>query len=79
MSKISFKFPGANELIVCSWSLIAQGYLNTVEQIDRLDPARVTSNSVTLIPAWICHYIHYNVWDEITYPFLNFNGAAVEV
>ena len=22
---------------------------------------------------------HYNVWDEITYPFLNFNGATVEV
>ena len=24
-------------------------------------------------------YIHYKVWDEITYPFLNFNGATVEV
>ena len=24
------------------------------------------------------NYIHYNVWDEITYPFLNFNGATVE-
>ena len=23
--------------------------------------------------------INYNVWDEITYPFLNFNGFAVEV
>ena len=21
----------------------------------------------------------YKVWDEITYPFLNFNGATVEV
>ena len=30
-------------------------------------------------PAWISNYIHYNVWDEITYPFLNFNGATVEV
>ena len=35
--------------------------------------------SPTLIPAWISNYIHYNVWDEITYPFLNFNGATVEV
>ena len=34
---------------------------------------------LTLIPAWISNYIHYNVWDEITYPFLNFNGATVEV
>ena len=29
-------------------------------------------------PTWINNYIHYNVWDEITYPFLNFNGATVE-
>ena len=26
-----------------------------------------------------CNYIHFNVTDEITYPFTNFNGAAVEV
>ena len=32
-----------------------------------------------IIPAWISNYIHYNVWDEITYPFLNFNGCTVEV
>ena len=30
-------------------------------------------------PSWISNYIHYKVWDEITYPFLNFNGATVEV
>ena len=34
---------------------------------------------LTLIPAWISNYTHYNVWDEITYPFLNFNGETVEV
>ena len=34
---------------------------------------------LTLIPAWINDYTHYNVWDEITNPFLNFNGATVEV
>ena len=27
----------------------------------------------------ISNYIHYKMWDEITYPFLNFNGATVEV
>ena len=36
-------------------------------------------HGLTLIPAWICNHIHYKVWDEITYPFLNFNGATVEV
>ena len=36
-------------------------------------------HGLTLIPAWISNYIHYKVWDEITYPFINFNGATVEV
>ena len=36
-------------------------------------------HGLTSIPAWISNYTHYNVWDEITYPFLNFNGATVEV
>ena len=34
-------------------------------------------HGLTLIPAWISNYIHYKVWDEIIYPFLNFNGATV--
>ena len=37
------------------------------------------SYDLTLIPAWISDYIRYKLWDEITYPFLNFNGATVEV
>ena len=34
---------------------------------------------LTLIPAWLNHHFHSKVWDEITYPFLNFNGATAEV
>ena len=34
---------------------------------------------LTLIPAWISNYIPSDVWDEITYPFTNFNGATIEV
>ena len=34
---------------------------------------------LTLIPAWISNHRPSEVWDEITYPFLNFNGATVEV
>ena len=34
---------------------------------------------LTLIPAWIYNYIDYNVWGEISYPFLIFNCATVEV
>ena len=25
------------------------------------------------------NYIHYKVWDQITYPFLNFNDCTVQV
>ena len=31
------------------------------------------------IPAWKSNHIHYKVYDEITYPFLNFTGASIEV
>ena len=34
---------------------------------------------LTLIRSWISNYIHYEVWAEITYPFLNSNGATVDV
>ena len=36
------------------------------------------SHNLTLIPVCISIYIHYKVWDEITYPFPNVNGATVE-
>ena len=36
-------------------------------------------HGLTLIPAWISNHIHYKLCDEITYPFINFNGATVEV
>ena len=34
---------------------------------------------MTFSYALISNHIHYNEWDEITYPFPNFNSAAVEV
>ena len=37
------------------------------------------SHGLTLIPEWTSNYTHYKTWDEITYPFPNFNGCAVEV
>ena len=37
------------------------------------------TNMDNLIPAGISNYIQLKIWDEITYPFLNFNGATVEV
>ena len=34
---------------------------------------------LTSILVWISNYIHYKIWDEITYPFPNFSGFTVEV
>ena len=35
--------------------------------------------SFTLFSAWISNHLSINVWDEITYPFPNLNGAIVEL
>ena len=35
-------------------------------------------HGLLLMPGWISNYNHYNLWDEIIYPFPNFNGATVE-
>ena len=32
----------------------------------------------TLIPAWISNHVHHKLWDEINYPFINFNGCTVK-
>ena len=36
-------------------------------------------HGLTLIPTWISNHMSGKVWDEITYPFLNFNGCTDEV
>ena len=35
-------------------------------------------HGLTLNPAWISNYMYHKVWDELTYPFPNFNGYTVE-
>ena len=37
------------------------------------------NHGLTLIPTCISNHMLSRVWCEITYPFLNFNGNAVEV
>ena len=63
--------------------------LHPTDIVGLLVPAK-SSNSVvtwghfywhglTLISAWISNHLSGKVWDDITYPFLNFNGCTVEV
>ena len=40
--------------------------------------AHFTKSSLILISAWLSNHMQCNVWDEITYPFLNFNGGTLE-
>ena len=43
-------------------------------------PNIIYQHGLTLIPAWIHKfYMPREVWDAITYPFLNFNSCTVEV
>ena len=42
-------------------------------------PGLFYKHGLTLISAWISNHIHYKVWDEFIYPFLNFNGCIFEV
>ena len=58
---------------------------NSVITLPADAPAHVVASGhfyqqrLTLIPAWISNYTHCNMCDEIIHPFLNLNGATVEV
>ena len=41
-----------------------------------LDP--LYQHGLTSTPALISNYIRFKVWDEMTYPFLNFNSATLK-
>ena len=53
--------------------------LNCVEYGVICDHAMARHSRLNHFLAWISDYISSKVWDEITYPFLNFNGTTVEV
>ena len=38
-----------------------------------------TENEWPLLLTWLSNYIHYNMWNKITYPFPNFNSTVIEV
>ena len=44
-----------------------------LEQVMQCALGPLLLHGLTLVPAWISNCFHYKVWDEITYPFLNFN------
>ena len=42
-------------------------------------PSALSSTWIKFNPALVCNHTACKEWDEITYPFPNFNGAAVEL
>ena len=48
-------------------------------QIPKLVSVGICSAICLWLPAWICNYIYYKLWDEITYPFPNFSGHTIKV
>ena len=63
--------PVANELIF--------KLLRITRILEHQDPFYLNGSTLSL--AWISNNIHnmYKVWDEITYPFTNYNSSAIEV
>ena len=57
------------------------GVSTLISHIDTILIQGPLLHSLTATQAWISNHIHihHKVWDEITYCFPNFNGAAVEV
>ena len=64
--------------VICSLYVYGKCHSNVLDRFITAPPP-LYQHGLTLIPAWISNYTHYIVWDEITYPFLNFNGATAEV
>ena len=62
-------------LIPLDFTQILQGYLTGTDKVKSTG----APFGLTLILPGISNYIHYKVWDEITYPFPNFNGVTIEV
>ena len=59
-------------------------YSGVLHQIEGLEPnyhmmSVFKIGHLTLMPAWMSNYIHYEMWDEITFLFPNFNGCTIEV
>ena len=55
---------------------------DTIASVPVKQPWRIWMNKSyksPFITTWMSNHMSIKVWDEITYPFLNFNGATVEV
>ena len=80
---VGFLFPWDSLCTVWMWHRLMT-FINSHEGIEcwcycwgKVSPLK--SKEQAVISAWISNYTHHKVWDEITYPFPNFNSCTVEV
>ena len=59
------------------YSVITFSYIKCFVHSYTVDVVFTLSYRLTLIPTWISNHIPGKVWEEITYPFPNFNGATL--
>ena len=65
--------------ICCTKNIIIWGQQCLIQLAEFALLFFVTRDPFTNIPAWISNHMPGKVWDEITYPFTNFNGYTVDV
>ena len=65
--------------MVCQKGWAANEIMDHVKLVILKDLTCRRFSTIVIEHAWICNHINYKVWDENTYPFLNLNGATVEV
>ena len=68
----------------CIWNLTGKEGFNNDEIQTKIGTKKTggaasTPNILLLPMAWISNHMLSKVWDEITYPYLNFNGCTAEV
>ena len=49
-----------------------------VHELCEMGLSTLPAYGLILITAWMSNYIHYEMWDEITYPFLNFWSLGMD-
>ena len=56
-------------------------HVTTFHEANKAKPLEplLRQHGLILVPVWTSNHIKYKEWNEITYPFPNFNDAAVEV
>ena len=59
--------------------LVRRGRMNPTECSDEASCDPFHYHGLTLIPVWISNHTLSKLWDEIIYPFPNFNSATVDV